>query len=48
LRDSIDFMKVATGGSGGGQRGGMETVDIYTRYVHRLRRMLISVTKPCC
>jgi 3-deoxy-7-phosphoheptulonate synthase len=31
LRDSIDFMKVATGGSGGGARGGMETVDIYTR-----------------
>jgi len=31
LRDSIDFMKVATGGSGGQARGGMETVDIYTR-----------------
>lgn len=33
LQDSIDFMKVATGKSGGQARGGLETVDIYTRCV---------------
>lgn len=31
LQDSIEFMKVATGKSGGSARGGLETVDIYTR-----------------
>jgi 3-deoxy-7-phosphoheptulonate synthase len=31
LQDSLDFMKVATGGTGGSDRGGMETVDLYTR-----------------
>lgn len=33
LQDSLDFMRVATGGIGGSERGGMETVDIYTRLV---------------
>lgn len=31
LQDSLEFMKVATGAVGGGERGGMETVDFYTR-----------------
>jgi 3-deoxy-7-phosphoheptulonate synthase len=31
LEDSLDFMKVATGGSGGSDRGGTQTVDLYTR-----------------
>ncbi|KAK6905540.1 hypothetical protein I203_106369 [Kwoniella mangroviensis CBS 8507] len=29
LQDSLDFMKVATGAVGGGERGGMETVDLH-------------------
>ena len=33
LQDSLDFMRVATGGAGGRDRGGLETVDLYTRYV---------------
>ncbi|KAI9637119.1 putative family II 2-keto-3-deoxy-D-arabino-heptulosonate aldolase [Dioszegia hungarica] len=32
LKDSLDFMRVATGGAGGNERGGMETVDIYTSH----------------
>jgi 3-deoxy-7-phosphoheptulonate synthase len=31
LQDSLDFMKIATGGDGGRERGGVETVDLYTR-----------------
>ncbi|OCF45297.1 3-deoxy-7-phosphoheptulonate synthase [Kwoniella heveanensis CBS 569] len=32
LKDSLDFMKVATGGTGGRDRGGMETVDLFTSH----------------
>ncbi|WWC86099.1 uncharacterized protein L201_000970 [Kwoniella dendrophila CBS 6074] len=32
LQDSLDFMKVATGAVGGGERGGMETVDLFTSH----------------
>ncbi|KAL0252706.1 hypothetical protein I308_102098 [Cryptococcus tetragattii IND107] len=32
LQDSLEFMKVATGAVGGGERGGMETVDFYTSH----------------
>ncbi|WVR05768.1 hypothetical protein IAU60_002793 [Kwoniella sp. DSM 27419] len=32
LKDSLDFMKVATGGIGGSERGGMETVDLFTSH----------------
>ncbi|RXK41939.1 3-deoxy-7-phosphoheptulonate synthase [Tremella mesenterica] len=32
LQDSLDFMKVATGGSGGLERGGAETVSLYTSH----------------
>ena len=32
LKDSLDFMNVATGGAGGSARGGMETVDLYTSH----------------
>ncbi|WVF70757.1 hypothetical protein IAT40_005551 [Kwoniella sp. CBS 6097] len=32
LKDSLDFMKVATGGTGGSDRGGMETVDLFTSH----------------
>ena len=32
LQDSLDFMKVATGGAGGSARGGTETVDLYTSH----------------
>ncbi|WVQ85324.1 hypothetical protein IAT38_007489 [Cryptococcus sp. DSM 104549] len=32
LQDSLDFMKVATGGAGGRERGGMETVDLFTSH----------------
>lgn len=31
LQDSLDFMRTATGENGGKDRGGMETVDLYTR-----------------
>lgn len=30
LQDSLDFMKVSTGGDGGRERGGTETVNIFT------------------
>jgi 3-deoxy-7-phosphoheptulonate synthase len=33
LQDSLNFMKVATGGDGGKERGGTETVNIFTRWV---------------
>nr|XP_019049058.1 3-deoxy-7-phosphoheptulonate synthase [Kwoniella bestiolae CBS 10118]OCF27988.1 3-deoxy-7-phosphoheptulonate synthase [Kwoniella bestiolae CBS 10118] len=32
LQDSLDFMKVATGAVGGGERGGIETVDLFTSH----------------
>ena len=32
LKDSLDFMKVATGSAGGSDRGGAETVDLYTSH----------------
>lgn len=32
LKDSLDFMKVATGSAGGQARGGAETVDLYTSH----------------
>ncbi|KAK4688758.1 3-deoxy-7-phosphoheptulonate synthase, partial [Tremellales sp. Uapishka_1] len=32
LQDSLDFMKVATGSTGGSARGGTETVDLYTSH----------------
>ncbi|ORX40928.1 DAHP synthetase [Kockovaella imperatae] len=32
LQDSLDFMRVATGGDGGTARGGTETVDLYTSH----------------
>jgi 3-deoxy-7-phosphoheptulonate synthase len=32
LKDSLDFMKVATGGAGGNDRGGSETVDLFTSH----------------
>nr|XP_031861292.1 uncharacterized protein CI109_003264 [Kwoniella shandongensis]KAA5528364.1 hypothetical protein CI109_003264 [Kwoniella shandongensis] len=32
LQDSLDFMKVATGKVGGGERGGTETVDLFTSH----------------
>lgn len=31
LQDSLDFMKIATGAVGGSERGGTETVNIFTR-----------------
>jgi 3-deoxy-7-phosphoheptulonate synthase len=31
LQDSLDFLKVATGSSGGQERGGLNTVEVYTR-----------------
>lgn len=31
LQDSLDFMKAATGGAGGSERGGTSTVNIFTR-----------------
>ena len=37
LQDSLDFMKVATGGDGGQARGGSETVSIYTRSARHCR-----------
>lgn len=43
LQDSIDFMKVATGKSGGQARGGLETVDIYTRCVPLQQRRRVSL-----
>lgn len=45
LQDSLDFMKIATGGVGGQERGGIETVDMYTRFVlplHLLLRLMVS------
>jgi 3-deoxy-7-phosphoheptulonate synthase len=33
LQDSLEFMKVATGGDGGSERGGTETVNIFTSWV---------------
>lgn len=32
LQDSLDFMKVSTGGDGGHERGGTETVNIFTSH----------------
>lgn len=32
MQDSLDFMRVATGGTGGSDRGGMETVEVYTSH----------------
>lgn len=32
LKDSLDFMKVATGGAGGSDRGGSSTVDLFTSH----------------
>lgn len=31
LQESLSFMKIATGTSGGKERGGAETVDLFTR-----------------
>jgi len=32
LKDSLDFMKIATGSAGGSARGGAETVDLFTSH----------------
>lgn len=31
LQDRLEFMKIATGGAGGSERGGTQTVNIFTR-----------------
>ncbi|GFZ48017.1 Phospho-2-dehydro-3-deoxyheptonate aldolase [Saitozyma sp. JCM 24511] len=46
LRDSLDFMRVATGGVGGNERGGSETVDLYTSHEALLLEYEEALTRP--
>lgn len=46
LQDSLDFMRVATGGDGGRDRGGMETVEVYTSHEALLLEYEEAFTRP--
>ena len=53
LKDSLDFMKVATGGAGGSDRGGSKTVDLFTshealllEYEEALTRQSVTSSSP--
>ncbi|RSH86952.1 hypothetical protein EHS25_003439 [Saitozyma podzolica] len=46
LQDSLDFMRVATGGVGGNERGGSETVDLYTSHEALLLEYEEALTRP--
>ncbi|ORY31296.1 putative family II 2-keto-3-deoxy-D-arabino-heptulosonate aldolase [Naematelia encephala] len=46
LQDSLNFMRVATGGTGGSARGGTETVDLYTSHEALLLEYEEALTRP--
>ncbi|KAL7420880.1 hypothetical protein Q5752_004834 [Cryptotrichosporon argae] len=46
LQDSLDFMKIATGGTGGNERGGAETVNIFTSHEALLLEYEEALTRP--
>lgn len=46
LQDSLDFMKIATGAAGGPERGGTETVNIFTSHEALLLEYEEAFTRP--
>ncbi|EJT52351.1 family II 2-keto-3-deoxy-D-arabino-heptulosonate aldolase [Trichosporon asahii var. asahii CBS 2479] len=46
LQDSLDFMKAATGGAGGSERGGTSTVNIFTSHEALLLEYEEAFTRP--
>lgn len=46
LRDSLDFMKTATGSAGGSERGGTESVNIFTSHEALLLEYEEAFTRP--